>query len=95
MSRRRVAAMLLFSLVWALFASSALAAFGYVDGGTYWTIDTGNSLVVRVSKTNGDIQSMKYKVSLNAGASTSGATRADPLQNRVSSTMAIATRTLM
>lgn len=54
--------MLLPSLVWSLFASSALAAFGYTDEGTYWTIDTGKTLVIQVSKTNGDIQSMQYDV---------------------------------
>lgn len=55
---------MLFVLVWTLFASTALAAFGYTDNGSSWTIDTGANLVVQVSKTNGDIQSMKYKVSL-------------------------------
>lgn len=54
---------MLFVLVWALFASSALAAWGYVDNGSSWTIDTGSNLVVQVSKTNGDMQSIKYKVS--------------------------------
>ncbi|KAK2598385.1 hypothetical protein N8I77_011805 [Diaporthe amygdali] len=52
--------MLLFALVWSLFASVALAAFGYTDQGTYWTIDSGSNLVIQVSKTNGDITSMKY-----------------------------------
>lgn len=56
--------MLLLPLLWALFASTALAAFGYTDHGTYWTIDNGANLVVQVSRTNGDIQSMKYKVSV-------------------------------
>lgn len=55
--------MLIFTLLWTLFASAALAAFGYTDEGTYWTIDTGGKLVVQVSKTNGDITSMKYNVS--------------------------------
>lgn len=55
--------MLLFALCWSLFASVAFAAFGYTDQGTYWTIDTGASLVIQVSKTNGDITSMKYNVS--------------------------------
>ncbi|KAL1879167.1 hypothetical protein Daus18300_001746 [Diaporthe australafricana] len=53
--------MLLFALLWSLLASVAFAAFGYVDGGTYWTIDSGSNLVIQVSKTNGDITSMKYK----------------------------------
>lgn len=55
--------MLLFALCWSLFASAAFAAFGYTDQGTYWTIDSGSNLVIQVSKTNGDITSMKYKVS--------------------------------
>lgn len=54
---------MLFLLVWTLFASTALAAWGYVDNGSSWTIDTGSSLVVKVSKTNGDMQSLKYNVS--------------------------------
>lgn len=55
--------MLLFTLTWALLASSVLASFGYTDKGTYWTIDNGKNLVIQVSKTNGDIQSMLYNVS--------------------------------
>lgn len=55
--------MLLLPLLWALFASTALAAFGYTDHGSYWTIDNGANLVIQVSRSNGDIQSMKYKVS--------------------------------
>lgn len=51
------------TLISTLFASTALAAFGYTDQGTYWTIDTGGKLVVEVSQTNGDITSMKYNVS--------------------------------
>lgn len=31
--------MIFFTLIWALFASAALAAFGYTDNGDYWTID--------------------------------------------------------
>lgn len=57
--------MLLLAICWSLFASAAFAAFGYTDQGTYWTIDTGASLVIQVSKTNGDITSMKYNVSSN------------------------------
>lgn len=56
--------MLLLALCWSLFASVAFAAFGYTDQGTYWTIDSGANLVIQVSKTNGDITSMKYKVSI-------------------------------
>lgn len=54
--------MLLLALCWSLFASVAFAAFGYTDQGTYWTIDSGSNLIIQVSKTNGDITSMKYKV---------------------------------
>lgn len=54
--------MLFLALCWSLFASVAFAAFGYTDQGTYWTIDSGANLVIQVSKTNGDITSMKYKV---------------------------------
>lgn len=52
----------LLTLVWALLASTALASFGYIDNGDYWTIDNGANLVIEVSQTNGDIQSMKYNV---------------------------------
>lgn len=54
--------MLILTLLWSLFAAVALAAFGYVDNGDYYTIDSGSKLVIEVSKTNGDIQSMKYNV---------------------------------
>lgn len=54
--------MLVLTLLWSLFATVALAAFGYVDNGDYYTIDSGSKLVIEVSKTNGDIQSMKYNV---------------------------------
>ncbi|KAI3397195.1 hypothetical protein diail_11169 [Diaporthe ilicicola] len=53
--------MLLFALLWSLFASAAFADFGYTDQETYWTIDSGSNLVIQVSKTNGDITSIKYK----------------------------------
>lgn len=56
--------MLLFTLTWLLFAPIALAAFGYTDNGDYWTIDNGANLVIQVSQTNGDIQSMLYNVSM-------------------------------
>lgn len=55
--------MLFFTLLLSLYATVALAAWGYTDNGNYYTIDTGSKLVVQVSKTNGDIQSMKYNVS--------------------------------
>jgi hypothetical protein len=54
--------MLVFTLLWSLFATVAFAAFGYVDNGDHYTIDSGSKLVIEVSKTNGDIQSMKYNV---------------------------------
>lgn len=57
--------MLLFALLLTLFAARAFASFGYIDEGTYWTIDNGKNLVIEVSQTNGDIQSMKYNVSIN------------------------------
>lgn len=55
--------MIVFTFLWSLFAAVALASFGYVDNGDYYTIDSGSKLVIEVSKTNGDIQSMKYDVS--------------------------------
>lgn len=54
--------MLVLTLLWSIFAAVALASFGYVDEGDYYTIDSGSKLVIEVSKTNGDIQSMKYDV---------------------------------
>lgn len=54
--------MLVFTLLWSLFTAVALASFGYVDNGNYYTIDSGSKLVIEVSKTNGNIQSMKYDV---------------------------------
>lgn len=64
--------MLLLTLCWSLFASVAFAAFGYTDQGTYWTIDSGSNLVIQVSKTNGDITSMKYKVGNETSRSQEG-----------------------
>lgn len=55
--------MLFLALLFSLYATLAAAAWGYTDNGSSWTIDTGANLVVQVSKTNGDIQSLKYKVS--------------------------------
>lgn len=52
--------MLVLTLLWSLFATVAFAAFGYVDNGDHYTIDSGSKLVIEVSKKNGDIQSMKY-----------------------------------
>lgn len=56
--------MLFFALLFSLYyATLAAAAWGYTDNGDSWTIDTGKKLVVKVSQTNGDIQSLKYNVS--------------------------------
>ncbi|KAI0596506.1 rhamnogalacturonan lyase [Biscogniauxia sp. FL1348] len=46
------------------------AAFGYTDDGTNYVIDSGSSLVIKVSKCCGDIVSMVYKVESGLGAST-------------------------
>ncbi|MEV3854779.1 rhamnogalacturonan lyase B N-terminal domain-containing protein [Streptomyces sp. NPDC050095] len=42
-------------------ASSASSAFGYRDDGSNYVVDTGASLVFKVSKTNGDLTSLVYK----------------------------------
>ncbi|WP_406452924.1 polysaccharide lyase family protein [Streptomyces sp. NBC_01622] len=44
------------------FAETASAAsFGYTDDGSNYVVDTGASLVFKVSKTNGDLTSLVYK----------------------------------
>ncbi|MEU9167247.1 rhamnogalacturonan lyase B N-terminal domain-containing protein [Streptomyces sp. NPDC048420] len=44
------------------FAESASAAsFGYTDDGSNYVVDTGASLVFKVSKSNGDLTSLVYK----------------------------------
>ncbi|KAH6657809.1 rhamnogalacturonan lyase [Truncatella angustata] len=48
----------LFTLLWLPVTVSA--AFGYTDDGSNYVIDSGASLVIKVSKTNGDITSMQY-----------------------------------
>jgi hypothetical protein len=48
----------LFSLLW--LPATVLAAFGYTDDGSNYVIDSGAALVIKVSKTNGDITSLKY-----------------------------------
>lgn len=58
--------MLFFALFLSLYATLAAATWGYTDNGDSWTIDTGKSLVVEVSQTNGDITSMKYNVSISS-----------------------------
>ncbi|KAI5837618.1 Rhamnogalacturonase B, N-terminal-domain-containing protein [Morchella snyderi] len=53
--------MLLISLLLlALQPLLAFAAWGYTDDGSNYVIDTGSSLVFKVSKTNGDINSMVF-----------------------------------
>ncbi|KAK9781981.1 putative rhamnogalacturonan endolyase [Seiridium cardinale] len=49
---------LLLTLLW--LPAAVLAAFGYTDDGSNYVIDSGAALVIKVSKTNGDITSMKY-----------------------------------
>lgn len=46
------------SFLWLL--PVALAAFGYTDDGSNYVIDSGAKLVIKVSKTNGDITSLQY-----------------------------------
>ncbi|NEA97952.1 rhamnogalacturonan lyase B N-terminal domain-containing protein [Streptomyces sp. SID13726] len=41
--------------------SAAAASFGYTDDGSNYVVDTGASLVFKVSKTNGDLTSLVYK----------------------------------
>ncbi|CAG8950954.1 hypothetical protein HYFRA_00006351 [Hymenoscyphus fraxineus] len=52
-------------LVVLLFAALNLplvfAAWGYTDNGSAYVVDTGASLVFSISKTNGDLSSIKYK----------------------------------
>lgn len=40
---------------------AVLAGWGYTDDGKMYTIDTNANLVVKVSKTNGDMTSIKYR----------------------------------
>ena len=44
-----------------LAGTAAAAAFGYTDDGSNYVIDTGASLVFKVSKTNGDLTSLVYR----------------------------------
>ncbi|MEU5093485.1 rhamnogalacturonan lyase B N-terminal domain-containing protein [Streptomyces sp. NPDC020996] len=41
--------------------SASAASFGYTDDGSNYVVDTGASLVFKVSKTNGDLTSLIYK----------------------------------
>lgn len=49
---------LLFTFVW--LPAAVLAAFGYTDDGSNYVIDSGAALVIKVSKTTGDITSSKH-----------------------------------
>ncbi|WAU80444.1 polysaccharide lyase family protein [Streptomyces sp. Qhu-G9] len=44
-----------------LLSPASAATFGYSDDGSHYVIDTGASLVLKVSKSNGDINSLVYK----------------------------------
>ncbi|MGW1748199.1 rhamnogalacturonan lyase B N-terminal domain-containing protein [Streptomyces sp. NPDC002092] len=44
-----------------LLSSASAAAFGYQDDGRNYVVDTGSSLVFKVSKTTGDLTSLVYK----------------------------------
>ena len=44
-----------------LLSSASAAAFGYRDDGGNYVVDTGSSLVFKVSKTTGDLTSLLYK----------------------------------
>ncbi|MEV5613691.1 rhamnogalacturonan lyase B N-terminal domain-containing protein [Streptomyces sp. NPDC052225] len=44
-----------------LSATASAAAFGYTDDGSNYVVDTGASLVFKVSKTNGDLTSLVHK----------------------------------
>ncbi|WP_416983059.1 rhamnogalacturonan lyase B N-terminal domain-containing protein [Streptomyces sp. T028] len=44
-----------------LLSSASAAAFGYKDDGRNYVVDTGASLVFKVSKTTGDLTSLVYK----------------------------------
>ncbi|MFJ5302550.1 rhamnogalacturonan lyase B N-terminal domain-containing protein [Streptomyces sp. NPDC088350] len=45
----------------ALAETASAASFGYTDDGSNYVVDTGASLVFKVSKTNGDLTSLAYK----------------------------------
>lgn len=48
-----------FSLL--LWPATVLAAWGYRDDGSNYVIDSGSKLVIKVSKTTGDMTSIKCK----------------------------------
>ncbi|MFG6462968.1 rhamnogalacturonan lyase B N-terminal domain-containing protein [Roseateles sp. DXS20W] len=79
--RARPAALSLAAAASTLFASApALAAFGVTDAGGVLTVDSGAGLVFKVSKTNGDITSMK----LNGGAELLGQTKGSHISSGLS-----------
>lgn len=49
----------LFSLL--LWPATVLAAWGYTDDGSNYVIDSGSKLVIKVSKSTGDMTSIKCK----------------------------------
>lgn len=51
---------MILSLLLLLLARVAFAAWGYTETSASYVVDTGKGLVATVSKTNGDITSMKY-----------------------------------
>jgi rhamnogalacturonan endolyase len=63
-----------------LSSSSAFAAFGVTDASGYLTVDSGAGLVFKVSKTNGDITSMK----LNSGSELLGQTKGSHISSGLS-----------
>ncbi len=70
-SRRRLAALGLAAALGGGYSSTALAAWGVTDASGVLTVDTGAGLVFKVSKTSGDITSIKY----NGGAELQGQTK--------------------
>ena len=60
-SRLKIKMLLVFLYSFLLWPAVVLAAFGYKDDGKNYVIDSGASLVIKVSKCCGDIVSMVYK----------------------------------
>lgn len=56
----KLTAFLVLMLAAILVPTSAFAAFGYSSDSSSYTIDTGANLVFKVSRSNGDITSLKY-----------------------------------
>ena len=78
--RRRMAALGLAAAVLGSFSSLAFAAFGVTDAEGFLTVDSGAGLVFKVSKTNGDIKSMK----LNDGTELLGQTKGSHISSGLS-----------